>query len=178
MNKTQFYLSQCAEAASKSPMCFTLGAVMVKGGKVISSGHNHHRPHYDGAEVHKQGHRKVSFSLSPFPLAKIDVYIIITQPVSMHAEMHVIFNLTGMSPSFKTQVQGNERRVPQGTRVQHAPPGRQPKGKQTKGCAGSEWRLSELCGSAASSSSSLLLEEQEQPSPVDAESQPNACFWT
>lgn len=59
MNKTQFYLSQCAEAASKSPMCFTLGAVMVKGGKVISSGFNHHRPHYDGAEVHKQGHRKV-----------------------------------------------------------------------------------------------------------------------
>ena len=59
MNKTQFYLSQCAEAASKSPMCFTLGAVMVKGGKIISSGYNHHRPHYDGAEVRTQGHRKV-----------------------------------------------------------------------------------------------------------------------
>ncbi len=59
MNKTQFYLSQCAEAASKSPMCFTLGAVMVKGGKVISSGYNHHRPHYDGAEVRTHGHRKV-----------------------------------------------------------------------------------------------------------------------
>ncbi|KAI0248922.1 hypothetical protein BJV78DRAFT_1284368 [Lactifluus subvellereus] len=52
MNKTQFYLSQCADAASKSPMCFTLGAVLVKGGKVISSGYNHHRPHYDGAEPH------------------------------------------------------------------------------------------------------------------------------
>ncbi|KAI0659545.1 hypothetical protein C8Q70DRAFT_1066160 [Cubamyces menziesii] len=88
MNKTQFYLSQCAEAASKSPMCFTLGAVMVKGGKVISSGYNHHRPHYDGAEVRTHGHRK---------------------PVSMHAEMHAIFSLTGMSPSFKTQVQGMER---------------------------------------------------------------------
>lgn len=60
MNKTEFYLSQCAEAASKSPMCFTLGAVLVKGGKVISSGHNHHRPHYDGAEVSKHGHRKVT----------------------------------------------------------------------------------------------------------------------
>ena len=34
-----------------------------------------------------------------------------TQPVSMHAEMHAIFSLTGMSPSFKTQVQGMERRV-------------------------------------------------------------------
>ncbi|KAH9886716.1 hypothetical protein C8Q73DRAFT_739974 [Cubamyces lactineus] len=99
MNKTQFYLSQCAEAASKSPMCFTLGAVMVKGGKVISSGYNHHRPHYDGAEVRTHGHRK---------------------PVSMHAEMHAIFSLTGMSPSFKTQVQGMERRGRKGLRVPRA----------------------------------------------------------
>ncbi|KAI0633039.1 hypothetical protein C8Q77DRAFT_1175868 [Trametes polyzona] len=96
MNKTQFYLSQCAEAASKSQMCFTLGAVMVKGGKVISSGYNHHRPHYDGAEVRTHGHRK---------------------PVSMHAEMHAIFSLTGMSPSFKTQVQGMERRGRKGLRA-------------------------------------------------------------
>ncbi|OJT11310.1 hypothetical protein TRAPUB_12185 [Trametes pubescens] len=58
MNKTQFYLSQCADAASKSSMCFTLGAVMVKGGKVISSGYNHHRPHYDGSDVRTHGHRK------------------------------------------------------------------------------------------------------------------------
>ncbi|KAL5498197.1 hypothetical protein ACEPAH_2327 [Sanghuangporus vaninii] len=92
MSKSQFYLSECAQAASKSPMCFKLGAVMVKGGKVISSGFNHHRPHYDGAEVHRHGHRK---------------------PVSMHAEMHAIFSLTGMSPSFRKQVQGAERRVPQ-----------------------------------------------------------------
>ncbi|KAI0000762.1 hypothetical protein BJV74DRAFT_899020 [Russula compacta] len=87
MNKTQFYLSQCANAASKSPMCFTLGAVLVKGGKVISSGYNHHRPHYDGADVRTRGHRK---------------------PVSMHAEMHAIFSFTGMSPSFRKQ-QGGAR---------------------------------------------------------------------
>ncbi|KAI0742927.1 hypothetical protein C8Q80DRAFT_1259355 [Daedaleopsis nitida] len=99
MNKTQFYLSQCAEAASKSHMCFTLDAVMVKGGKVISSGYNHHRPHYDGAEVRTHGHRK---------------------PVSMHAEMHAIFSLTGMSPSFKTQVQGMERRGQKGRRAPRA----------------------------------------------------------
>ncbi|KAK7691546.1 hypothetical protein QCA50_004945 [Cerrena zonata] len=90
MNKSQYYLTQCAEAASKSPMCFTLGAIMVKGGKIISTGYNHHRPHYDGAEVSRHGHRK---------------------PVSMHAEMHVIYSFTGMSPSFKTQVKGMERRV-------------------------------------------------------------------
>ena len=91
MNKTQFYLSQCADAASKSPMCFTLGAVLVKGGKVISSGYNHHRPHYDGAEVRTRGHRK---------------------PVSMHAEMHAIFSLTGMSPSFRKQRQGARAGAP------------------------------------------------------------------
>ena len=132
MNKSQFYLSECAQAASKSPMCFKLGAVMVKGGKVISSGYNHHRPHYDGAEVHKHGHRK---------------------PVSMHAEMHAIFSFTGMSPSFKKQVQGIERRVPQRDETCRTP--KPPKGPQQhpgragaadeaipKGCAASERCLS------------------------------------
>ncbi|KAH9922247.1 uncharacterized protein B0H18DRAFT_1212716 [Fomitopsis serialis] len=155
MNKTQFYLSQCAEAASKSPMCFTLGAVMVKGGKIISSGYNHHRPHYDGAEVHTQGHRK---------------------PVSMHAEMHAIFNLTGMSPSFKKQVQGMEWRVKQGTQAQGAPPEHRTKGQQTKRCPGSEWWLSGPYGHSAApspsawdSSSPLVREEQEQ-APTGGES--------
>src|ERR1700722_11493959 len=69
-------------------MSFKLGAVMVKGGKIISTGYNHHRTHYDGAEAQTRGHRK---------------------PVSMHAEMHAIFNLTGMSPSFKQQVQRTKR---------------------------------------------------------------------
>lgn len=86
MNRSQFYLSHCADAAEKSPMCFTLGAVLVKGGKVISTGFNHHRPHYDGAEATRRGHSR--------------------KPVSMHAEMHAIFNATGMSPAFKQQVQG------------------------------------------------------------------------
>lgn len=60
MSKPQYYLSQCIEAASKSPMHFTLGAVMVKGGKVLSTGYNHHRPHYDGSELGTQGLRKAS----------------------------------------------------------------------------------------------------------------------
>ena len=93
----------------------------------------------------------------------------------MHAEMHAIFNLTGMSPSFKTQVQGNERRVPQGTRVQGAPPKTRTKGKHTKGCAGPEWWLSGPRGSAASSSH--LIEGQE-PSSFAAEPQPDARLWT
>ena len=62
MSKSQYYyLSQCADAASKSPMIFTLGAVMVKGGKIISSGFNHRRTHYDGGELNVvHGPRKVS----------------------------------------------------------------------------------------------------------------------
>lgn len=119
MNKTTFYLSECEKAAAKSPMCFKLGAVLVKGGKVISSGYNHHRPHYDGAEVNQRGHRK---------------------PVSMHAEMHAIFNITGMSPSFKAQVQGIERRVPQRTASAHRQPELRP--PIPKGSAASERHLS------------------------------------
>ncbi|KIJ61192.1 hypothetical protein HYDPIDRAFT_31495 [Hydnomerulius pinastri MD-312] len=81
-------------------MTYNLGAVLVKGGKIISTGHNHHRTHYDGNDVRTHGHRK---------------------PVSMHAEMHAIFNVTGMSPSFKQQhVNGNsgmkeDARFPQGS---------------------------------------------------------------
>jgi hypothetical protein len=71
-------------------MTYHLGAVLVKGGKVMSTGYNHHRTHYDGNDVPKHGHRK---------------------PTSMHAEMHAIYSLTGMSPSFKQQVQLSLRRT-------------------------------------------------------------------
>ena len=124
MSKSHFYHSECTKVAEKSPMCFKLGAVIVKGGKVISSGYNHHRPHYDGAEVRTHGHRK---------------------PVSMHAEMHAIFSLTGMSPSFRKQVQGVERRVPQrltGGQVSPPPPTPDPRPPIPKGSAAPEGCLS------------------------------------
>ena len=54
----------------------------------------------------------------------------------MHAEMHAIFSLTGMSPSFKTQVQGMERRV------SPAVPPEQHTTKGPKGFAGPESTLS------------------------------------
>lgn len=72
-------------------MNYHLGAVLVRGGKIISTGHNHCRTHYDGLDLSKHGHRK---------------------PVSMHAEMHAIYNLTGMSPSFKQQVQPQLKACP------------------------------------------------------------------
>ncbi|CCA72233.1 hypothetical protein PIIN_06167 [Serendipita indica DSM 11827] len=62
-------------------MCFTLGAVLVKGGKIISSGYNHYRTHYDGDDSKARGGK----------------------PLSMHAEMHAIYNAVGAAPSFKTQ---------------------------------------------------------------------------
>lgn len=89
MSKAQFYLQQCSDAASKSSMCFHLGAILVKGGKIISTGYNHHRTHYDGSDS-AHGQRK---------------------PVSMHAEMHAIYNATGMSPAFSRQVKAESRRV-------------------------------------------------------------------
>ncbi|KAJ7092448.1 hypothetical protein B0H15DRAFT_938552 [Mycena belliarum] len=80
MNKTQFYLSQCVDAATKSTMYYRLGSVLVKGGKVISTGFNHQRPNYE-----KPGNGL---------------------PLSMHAEMACIFNATrGQAPALKQQVQ-------------------------------------------------------------------------
>ncbi len=65
-------------------MAFTLGSIIVKGGKVISTGYNHQRVHYD----------------------ELSVDCAFGKPVSMHAEMHAIYNLTGgRSPPFKQQVQ-------------------------------------------------------------------------
>ena len=70
-------------------MSFTLGSIIVKGGKVISTGFNHQRPRFD------------------------DVFGRTTdRPVSMHAEMHAIFNLTGCrAPPTKQHVQGNKETV-------------------------------------------------------------------
>jgi len=154
MNKSQFYLSECAEVASKSPMCFKLGAIMVKGGKVLSTGYNHHRTHYDGSEVSKHGHRK---------------------PVSMHAEMHAILNATGMTPSFKTQVQGVERRFKQCFTGPAGPPTRRKPTtakrnadpvdvvphSSSKGVTGSQWRLSRARRDKLSSKAQAREEIQE-----------------
>lgn len=105
--KTQSYFSQATEAASRSPMNFRIGAIVVKGGKVIAGGFNHHRSvtrscsyvlqlelllhshHYDGADNNRR------------------------KPASMHAEMHAITNACGQfTPSFSRQqqrVQGPQR---------------------------------------------------------------------
>lgn len=66
----------------QSTMLYHLGALIVKGGKVISTGHNHQRPHFDDSNISMKG------------------------PLSMHAEMHAIYNLSGgRVPPFKQQVQ-------------------------------------------------------------------------
>ncbi|KZP05382.1 hypothetical protein FIBSPDRAFT_847822 [Athelia psychrophila] len=73
-------------------MYFQLGACIVKGGKILSTGFNHQRPHYDGGELAQDRAHGPG------------------KPVSMHAEMHAIFSITGQAPSFKSQVQGNPQR--------------------------------------------------------------------
>jgi hypothetical protein len=101
MSKSQFYLSQCAEAASRSPMNYTLGAILIKGGKVISSGYNHHRMHYDDREATSRGSGPGHGN-----------------PASMHAEMHAIFNATkGWSPTFKRQIAARNKKKEQGIPV-------------------------------------------------------------
>ncbi|KAI0290036.1 hypothetical protein BC826DRAFT_1187490 [Russula brevipes] len=97
MSKTQFYLSQCADAATKSPMAFTLGAVLIK-----------------GSEVRTRGHRK---------------------PVSLHAEIHPIFNLSGMSPSFRKHKGARAGASPQSQTpcFPRAPTTRAPHGHHLKG---------------------------------------------
>ncbi|KAJ6625972.1 hypothetical protein B0H10DRAFT_2173969 [Mycena sp. CBHHK59/15] len=88
MNKSQFYLSQCVEAASKSLMYYTLGSVIVKGGKVISTGFNHQRPNYEGDALGNG------------------------TPLSMHAEMDAIYKTTrGRAPALKQQVQPRQLRT-------------------------------------------------------------------
>ncbi|KAJ7454989.1 hypothetical protein B0H11DRAFT_2176290 [Mycena galericulata] len=96
MNKSQFYLSQCVEAASKSTMYYTLGSAIVKGGKVVSTGFNHQRPNYDSVGK--------------------------GMPPSMHAEMACIFNATrGRAPAQKQQVQpGSRTSTPKTTRKRAA----------------------------------------------------------
>jgi hypothetical protein len=47
-HKSHQYLQGCIQSAERSIMSFRLGAVLVKGGKILSSGYNHQRPRYEG----------------------------------------------------------------------------------------------------------------------------------
>ena len=59
-------LSLLPTLAPSSPM---FGSILLKGGKIISAGYDHHRTRYDGKNVRTQGHRRL---------------------VSMYAEMRAI----------------------------------------------------------------------------------------
>lgn len=51
------YLSLCLEQASKSPMHYRHGCIIVRGGKVIGRGFNHYRPGFNGGAM-KNGSTK------------------------------------------------------------------------------------------------------------------------
>lgn len=56
------YLSLCLEQASKSPLHYRHGCVIVRGGKVIGRGFNHYRPGFNGGAL-KNGRTKESGSV-------------------------------------------------------------------------------------------------------------------
>ena len=92
MNKTEFYLSRCTLAASASDMQFSLGSILVKGGKILSSGHNHHRyatPQLGSKTLHELVFR-THYDGVGATNSKTGCL-----PFSMHAEMHAIYNATG-----------------------------------------------------------------------------------
>jgi len=82
-SKSQFYHTECINAASKSSILFTLGSVIVKGGKFVNSSFNRQRPRYG---------ETISMTAA--------------SPVSIYVEMHTIFNVSGgKAPASKRQVQ-------------------------------------------------------------------------
>ena len=57
--RTDSYLSLCLEQASKSPLHYRHGCIIVSGGKVIGRGYNHYRPGFNGGAL-KTGQLKSS----------------------------------------------------------------------------------------------------------------------
>ncbi|KAF7512854.1 hypothetical protein GJ744_011957 [Endocarpon pusillum] len=53
------YLSLCLEQASKSPLHYHHGCIIVRGGKVIGRGFNHYRPGFNGGAL-KNGRSKTA----------------------------------------------------------------------------------------------------------------------
>jgi deoxycytidylate deaminase len=49
--KTDNYLTLCLEQATKSPLHYRHGCIVVRGGKVIGRGHNDYRPGFDGGAL-------------------------------------------------------------------------------------------------------------------------------
>lgn len=49
--KTDNYLTLCLEQATKSPLHYRHGCIIVRGGKIIGQGHNDYRPGFDGGAL-------------------------------------------------------------------------------------------------------------------------------
>jgi len=50
-NRVQRFMNIAIKVASKSPMWFKHGSVLVKGGKIIGFGHNYERKCFRGKEI-------------------------------------------------------------------------------------------------------------------------------
>ena len=68
--RTDSYLSLCLEQASKSPLHYRHGSIIVHGGKVIGQGYNHYRPGFNGGAL-KTGQLASSSALNGAAIASL-----------------------------------------------------------------------------------------------------------
>lgn len=68
--RTDSYLSLCLEQASKSPLHYRHGSIVVSGGKVIGQGYNHYRPGFNGGAL-KTGQLASSSTLDGAAIAAL-----------------------------------------------------------------------------------------------------------
>lgn len=103
------YLSLCLEQASKSPLHYRHGCIIVRGGKVIGRGFNHYRPGFNGGAL-KNGRTKESPQLTKHkvnqkhnsgsmnePLSKYGGGVDANMALSMHSEMMAIRSALSLS---------------------------------------------------------------------------------
>ncbi|KAI9877766.1 MAG: hypothetical protein M1830_002896 [Pleopsidium flavum] len=68
--RTDSYLSMCLEQASKSPLHYRHGCIIVRGGKVIGQGYNHYRPGFNGGAL-KTGRLASASSAHGFAITEL-----------------------------------------------------------------------------------------------------------
>jgi len=114
--KSDNYLNLCLEQATKSPLRYRHGCVVVRGGNVIGQGYNDHRPGYDGgalksgrlplrappgAGAHLNSKQKLEKdevqTFAPFETMVGGGGKLANTPLSMHSEMMAIHSALSAS---------------------------------------------------------------------------------
>lgn len=103
--RNDLYLSLCLEQASKSPLHYRHGCIIVRGGKVLGSGFNDFRAGFDGGALktgqicNRKKQRQRSSATSSFvPFEATGAGTGSNTPLSMHSEMMAIQTALSASP--------------------------------------------------------------------------------